>query len=52
MTGHEKQLNKDEIMAYKNHDSTNYAMIHGISSSPVKPSAKMEELKKDHQPKK
>jgi len=24
------------MIAYKNHDSTNYAMIHGISSSPVK----------------
>lgn len=38
MTKVEKQLNRDEIKAFKHHDNTNYAMIHGISSSPVKPS--------------
>jgi len=52
MTGVEKQLNKDEMNAFKNHDSTNYAMIHGISSSPVKNSAKMDEFKKNIEPSK
>ena len=50
MTKVEKQLNWDEIKAYKHHDNTNYAMIHGISSSPVKPSQKMDDLKKDSLP--
>ncbi len=50
MTAAEKKLNNDEILAYKNHDNTNYAMIHGISSSPVKNSLKMEEIKQNKEP--
>ncbi len=37
MTGVEKQMNKDEIVAYKNFEAGHYNMIPGINSKPIKP---------------
>jgi hypothetical protein len=32
MSAAEKQINKDDLLAYKNYDSTNYAMIPGLNN--------------------
>jgi hypothetical protein len=32
MSAAEKQINKDDLVAYKNYESTNYAMIPGINN--------------------
>ncbi len=45
MTGVEKQMNKDEIVAYKNFEQGHYNMIPGINSKPIKPTA-MHEMEK------
>jgi len=31
MSATEKQINKNDLQAYKNYDTTNYAMIPGIN---------------------
>ena len=42
MTGMEKQINKDEMLAYRNHDTQPYTMIPGLNSSPPKMTKKLE----------
>ena len=38
MSGVEKNLNRNELLAYKNYDHHNVAMIPGFNSSPHQPS--------------
>ncbi len=33
MTGVEKQLNKDDLLAYKHYDGTQYAIVPGVTSN-------------------
>lgn len=35
MTNVEKQLNKDDLLAWKNYDNTQYSLIPGISNKKV-----------------
>jgi len=48
MTGVEKQINKDEMLAYRNHDTQPYMMIPGLNSSPPKLTKKLEQEKQRH----
>jgi hypothetical protein len=33
MTGVEKQMNKDDLLAWKNYDNNQYSMIPGVSAN-------------------
>jgi|1048.fasta_scaffold276802_1 hypothetical protein len=33
MSGVEKQLNKDDLLAYKHYDGTQYAIVPGVTSN-------------------
>ena len=41
MSGVEKNLNRNQLVAYKNFDHHNYSMIPGQNNSPQQPSSKI-----------